>query len=42
MDDEKEADELIHQIYDLARLSKNLLKGEDLDKFVKRSVKLVN
>ncbi len=42
MEDEKEADELIHQIYDLARLSKNLLKGKELDKFVKRSVKLVN
>jgi molecular chaperone HtpG len=42
MEDEKKADELIHQIYDLARLSKNLLKGKELDKFVKRSVKLVN
>jgi len=42
LEDEKKADELICQIYDLARLSKNLLKGKELDKFVKRSVKLVN
>jgi molecular chaperone HtpG len=42
LDDEKKVDELIRQIYDLARLSKNLLKGKELDKFVKRSVKLVN
>ncbi len=42
IDDEKKADELIRQIYDLARLSKNLLKGKELDEFVKRSVKLVN
>ncbi len=42
LDDAKKADELIRQIYDLARLSKNLLKGKELDKFVKRSIKLVN
>ncbi len=42
IEDEKKADELVRQIYDLARLSKNLLKGKELDEFVKRSVKLVN
>jgi molecular chaperone HtpG len=41
MDDEKKEDELIRQVYDLARLSKNLLKGKELDDFVKRSVKMV-
>ncbi|MBQ6770806.1 MAG: hypothetical protein IJP44_07515 [Bacteroidales bacterium] len=30
------ADATIRQIYDLALLSKNLLKGKDLNEFVKR------
>lgn len=34
--------EIIRQIYDLARLSKNLLKGKELDDFVKRSIELVD
>jgi molecular chaperone HtpG len=39
--DEQKQDQLIRQIYDLARLSKNLLKGKELDEFVKRSVNMV-
>ena len=34
---EEEQKNTIHQLYDLARLSKNLLKGKDLNEFVKRS-----
>lgn len=40
-EDESKQDQLIRQIYDLARLSKNLLKGKELDEFVKRSVSMV-
>ena len=32
---------LINQTLDLARLSQNLLKGEDLNKFIKRSLKMI-
>ena len=41
-DDEQKQDQLIKQIYDLARLSKNLLKGKELDEFVKRSINMVD
>ena len=34
---EEEQKNVIKQLYDLARLSKNLLKGKDLNEFVKRS-----
>ena len=34
---EEEQNNTIKQLYDLARLSKNLLKGKDLNEFVKRS-----
>ena len=34
---EEEQNNVIKQLYDLARLSKNLLKGKDLNEFVKRS-----
>ena len=34
---EEEQNNIIKQLYDLARLSKNLLKGKDLNEFVKRS-----
>ena len=34
----KKRDRLIHQALDLARLSQNLLKGEELTKFIQRSV----
>ncbi len=34
-------DEVIKQLYDLARLSKNLLKGKELSEFVKRSVEII-
>jgi len=32
---------LIQQTLDLARLSQNLLKGEELTKFIQRSVELI-
>ena len=35
--DEDKQKEIIKQLYDLARLSKNLLKGKELNEFVKRS-----
>ncbi|MBN2638731.1 MAG: molecular chaperone HtpG [Bacteroidales bacterium] len=41
-EDENRQDEIIKQIYDLARLSKNLLKGKELDDFVRRSIQLVD
>ncbi len=41
LEDEKKQDALVRQLYDLARLSKNLLKGKALDEFVKRSVQMV-
>ena len=34
---EEEQANTIKHLYDLARLSKNLLKGKDLNEFVKRS-----
>ncbi len=40
-EDEQKQDALVRQMYDLARLSKNLLKGKELDEFVKRSVEMV-
>jgi molecular chaperone HtpG len=33
---------LTKQLVDLALLANGMLKGEDLDKFVKRSVELIN
>lgn len=36
--DEVEQEATIRQIYDLALLSKNLLKGKDLSEFVKRNM----
>ncbi len=39
--EEKDQDNIAKQVYDLARLSKNLLKGKELDDFVKRSVHIV-
>lgn len=35
-------DKLIKQVYDLARLSKNLLKGKELTDFVKRSIDIID
>jgi molecular chaperone HtpG len=40
-EDEKQQEEIVRQLYDLARLSKNLLKGKELDEFVKRNVENV-
>ncbi len=39
--DEKVQDNLIKQVYDLARLSKNLLSGKELSEFVKRSLDII-
>jgi len=39
--EESEKDAVIKQLYDLARLSKNLLKGKELSEFVKRSVEII-
>jgi len=38
---EKKRERLIQQTLDLARLSQNLLKGEELTKFIVRSVDLI-
>lgn len=38
---DKRKEKLIHQAFDLARLSQNLLKGEALTKFVKRSYEII-
>lgn len=38
---EKKRNRLIQQTLDLARLSQNLLKGEELTKFIQRSVELI-
>lgn len=38
----KTQDELIKQVYDLARISKNLLKGKELNDFVKRSLSIID
>ena len=37
----KKQQNLINQTLDLAKLSQNLLKGEDLSKFIKRSLNLI-
>jgi molecular chaperone HtpG len=37
----KKQDKLISQMYDLARISKNLLKGRELTEFVKRSITII-
>ncbi len=39
--DEANQNELIKQVYDLALLSKNLLKGKELTDFVKRSINII-
>ena len=39
-DEDKQA-ELVKQLTDLAKLSQNLLKGEELTNFVKRNLNLV-
>ena len=37
----KKQENLINQTLDLAKLSQNLLKGEDLDKFINRSLNMI-
>ncbi len=39
--DEESQNKLVKQVYDLARLSKNLLKGKELTDFVKRSIDII-
>jgi len=41
MEDEEKKAQLAKQLTDLALLSQNMLKGESLDKFLKRSVELI-
>jgi len=41
LEDEAEQDKIVKQVYDLARLSKNLLKGKELTDFVRRSVDII-
>lgn len=38
---QEEQQKNIHHLYDLARLSKNLLKGKELNEFVKRSLQII-
>jgi molecular chaperone HtpG len=38
---EKKKERLVSQALDLARLSKNLLKGEELTAFIKRSYEMI-
>lgn len=38
---DKKKERLVHQALDLARLSKNLLKGEELTTFIKRSYEMI-
>jgi molecular chaperone HtpG len=40
--DEESQNKLVKQVYDLARLSKNLLKGKELTDFVKRSIDIID
>ena len=40
-EDKSQQEHLIKQALDLAKLSQNLLKGEELTAFVKRSVELI-
>ena len=37
----KKQENLINQTLDLAKLSQNLLKGEDLSKFINRSLSMI-
>ncbi|MCK4406310.1 MAG: molecular chaperone HtpG, partial [Bacteroidales bacterium] len=39
--DQAKQDETVKQIYDLALLSQNLLKGQELTDFIKRSVDII-
>jgi len=40
--DETKQNDLVKQFFDLAKLSKNLLKGEELTGFIKRSITLIH
>ncbi len=39
--EKEKQDAIVNQVYDLARLAKGLLKGKELDDFVKRSVEII-
>jgi molecular chaperone HtpG len=39
--EEENQDKLVRQLYDLALISQNLLKGEKLTAFVKRSIEMI-
>lgn len=40
--DENKQNDLVKQFFDLAKLAQNLLKGEELTGFIKRSVSLIS
>jgi molecular chaperone HtpG len=42
VEDEAKQDNLVKQMYDLALLAQNLLKGESLTQFVHRSIQMIN
>jgi molecular chaperone HtpG len=39
--EEENQDKLVRQLYDLALISQNLLKGEKLTAFIKRSIEMI-
>jgi molecular chaperone HtpG len=39
--DEDNQDKLVRQLYDLALISQNLLKGEKMTAFIKRSIEMI-
>jgi len=39
--DETKQNDLVKQFFDLAKLAQNLLKGEELTGFIKRSITLI-
>ncbi len=41
-EDESEREKLVRQLYDLALIAQNLLKGENLTAFVKRSIQMIH
>lgn len=41
MEEKKQQQQLARQLYDLARLSKNILKGKDLTDFIERSLEII-
>jgi molecular chaperone HtpG len=40
--EEQDQEKLVRQLYDLALIAQNLLKGENLTAFVKRSIQMIH